>query len=121
MKGKKKKFIYFKKKNRKKGEKKKKFDTCPPGIEPGKTDSESDVLSILLWRSLKYHGLKLILPIKCDTKNTNKNKKSGAETSNLCLPARVITVVLISMGRTDRQTSTNTLVSDKNTATKKYN
>ena len=36
-----KKFIYFKEKR--KDKKKKKFDSRPPGIKPGPTDSESDV------------------------------------------------------------------------------
>ena len=31
---------------------KKKFDTCPPGIEPGPKDSKSDMLTIL---PLKHH------------------------------------------------------------------
>ena len=39
---KRKKKYYFKKKKRKK-----KFDLRPPGIEPGPTDSESDVLTTL--------------------------------------------------------------------------
>ena len=38
---------YFKKKKKDKKKKLKKFDMRPPGIEPGLTDSESDVLTTL--------------------------------------------------------------------------
>ena len=42
-----------KKEKKKRKRKRKKVDMRPPGIEPERTDSESDVLTILLLRRLK--------------------------------------------------------------------